>query len=158
MMLGFVTDERMRAMVDLENLFEEQQDRTGKGSVFHIGSAREAAAAIEVRAPACLLVGRVRVAFGLKHGYFGFTDAPTLHDVLCGRGGGGKSWNEGERLEGWPGCLFWGIPHPSGVNRWWNDRDNRHDAFMFFSFPRWLSACSYRRGDWPRSSYRAFNL
>lgn len=92
----------------LRNLLDAFPGRTrGKGAAFPMKEARAAADAFEVEEDLLVLLGRrVGAAFGVSAGYFKFVD----------RGG--------RRLVV--------VPHPSGVNRWYNDEENRRRARKFF--------------------------
>jgi hypothetical protein len=91
----------------LENLLDCYPGSAWKGSAFPRDAARAAAV---LRVPrmsgTVLLLGhRVAAAFGVRAAYF--------------------TWGRIGRARA---AVF---PHPSGVNRWWNDRENRRLAAAF---------------------------
>ncbi len=95
------------------NLLERHPGSAGKGSLFPLEEAREA---VEEVAPALegrfvvLLGGRVASAFRFGLPYF-----------EVGR---------------WRGSSCLAVPHPSGVNRWWNEPAN---VARFRSVMKWLA-------------------
>ena len=100
------------------NLFQRPMPREGKGSMFPLEEARRQANTImrflrstpEEEYDLVVLVGkRVAKAFGIDGAvYFGaYTWSPH-------------------------GPTYYVVPHPSGVNRWWNDPVNRE------RFKKWL--------------------
>lgn len=95
---------------ELLNLLRRYPGPAGdKGDAFPAGRARRAARRLSgrLRARTVLLAGkRVGAAFGVGAEYL--------------------EWGTHEQ-----GFAFVVIPHPSGVNRWWNDPDNRE------SFTKW---------------------
>lgn len=96
------------------NLLPEWPGSSGKGSLFPLVEAAEAAASLErspelARSSVVLLCGkRVAAAFGEeRRGYF----EPFAR---CGR--------------------VWAVvPHPSGVNMWWNEPENREEWRRFLT-------------------------
>lgn len=92
------------------NLLEVRQDRAPKGFTFDMEAAKKAATRLLqgpiVPGRLVLLLGfRVAGAFGLKNERFVKQD---LH-----------------------GAEAYVLPHPSSVNRWWNDADNVKVASTF---------------------------
>jgi hypothetical protein len=103
-MLGEQFDEMI-----LLNLFDQPQPRQGKGSRFSVQAAVRRARDVVFCTPVVVFAGhRVARAFGFKARYFD----PVLYR---------------ERH------LAYVIPHPSGVNRWWNNEFNRWRAAKRFS-------------------------
>jgi hypothetical protein len=96
---------------DRVNLLHERQEVAGKGFVFDRAAAINAAQALVKQLTAgrlVLLLGRrVAGAFGCTKDYF---DAHHLEN----------------------GAILYVVPHPSGINRWWNDPWNSKTmrAFM----------------------------
>lgn len=90
------------------NLIDVEQVRDGKGSAFPMDLARERASVLAdaFAGRRVLFVGRrVARAFGLRSDYL--------------------VWNGNTRFE-------WAIiPHPSGINQWWNDPENVERAGRF---------------------------
>lgn len=95
------------------NLLHERQEVVGKGFVFELPAAREAAHKLEETFQPgqiiLLLGGRVAEAFAIHDEYF------TKHEVK----------NE---------AVVYIMPHPSGVNRWWNDPGNHKRASEFMQW------------------------
>ena len=108
---GLTPEEFFRFSVTL-NLFEDFQGKNGKGDHFPMELAKQRAKAIVYRWWAhskVILLGRgVAEAFGKK-------DAEIL------------TWHHA----GIPFCEFAVVPHPSGINRWWNDPVHRITASLF---------------------------
>lgn len=104
------------AAFDRWNLLTRYPGHSGnKGALFPRGEARARAADLTARGafrgrPVLFLGSRVADAFGF--------DAEPL------------TWNAAEGAGGASRCAV--LPHPSGVNRWWNDAANarRAEAFM----------------------------
>jgi hypothetical protein len=87
------------------NLLGEFPGKAAKGDLFPMAEGRAAARMVEAFAPhdrLVLLGGNVCRAFGLRL-------APLERTVRRGR-------------------LWLHVPHPSGVNRWWNDPENERAA------------------------------
>ncbi len=102
-------------MFDRVNLLAVRQDTKEKGFEFDMKAARESALLMRqsgiMRDRSVVLLGnRVAEAFGVRSIRF-------FHGHPHGQGG-----------------MLWVMPHPSGINRWWNDPDH-HEA-----------ACSFMRG------------
>lgn len=98
---------------DRVNLLHVRQDEAEKGFTFDLPAAREAVARMRqdgtLRDRSVILLGhRVAEAFGVARSLKYFHACPT------GQGG-----------------LVWLMPHPSGINRWWNDRENKKSAEAF---------------------------
>lgn len=88
------------------NLFTEPQEGSGKGDAFPMERARERASKFRMRTDTVVFLGRrVAAAFGVKSKYFEWT-----------------------KVRGKRAAVF---PHPSGINRWWNDADNVDEARRF---------------------------
>jgi len=109
---------RLRSVISEEfeavNLLDEFPGKSGKGDAFPLDSARKAAAALLLarlrggeRRFVLLLGGNVAKAFGVHR-------RPILE------------WFQADA-----GLLVAVFPHPSGVNRWWNDAGNRERAGEF---------------------------
>jgi hypothetical protein len=85
------------------NLLPSWPGKAGKGDAFPMAEAKRLAAETPTAGRTILLCGRrVATAFGVS--------APFL---ACERRGG---------------ATFWVLPHPSGLNRWWNDPENKRRA------------------------------
>lgn len=103
--MGMGRDELL-GRVRARNLLRRWPGASGKGSAFPVADARAAARRARLDADVVLLAGlRVAGAFGARAGFF--------------------EWFE---LRGRRAAV---IPHPSGVNRWWNDAANRERARAF---------------------------
>lgn len=90
------------------NLLGEWPGREGKGSAFPLEHARARARRFRIRkdvGTVVLLGKRLAAAFGLDVNYF----EPALRNS--------RRWVV--------------VPHPSGVNTWWNDVENRVRAMRF---------------------------
>jgi hypothetical protein len=94
-------------LAEFRNLLGRHPGMQGKGSAFPVDKARRAARRLERRAfpgrVVVLLGRRVCSAFGLA----------TLAPLDC---------------EVHQDALVVHLPHPSGVNHWWNERANRRAA------------------------------
>jgi len=89
--------------VECHNLLRRYPGSAGKGDRFPLGPAARAARRLLGRLEGChvLLAGRkVGLAFGMDCDYLTWTDHPAGFRAVV-------------------------IPHPSGVNHWWNDEHNR---------------------------------
>ena len=85
------------------NLLPAWPGKSGKGDAFPMEEARAAAAGMDVRGRTVVCCGRkVAGAFGVRAGFLSETEKD--------------------------GAAFVVLPHPSGVNRWWNSRSNRRRA------------------------------
>lgn len=107
-LMGMEFDEYL-VRVDRINLLDDFPGGSGeKGDRFPIGAVRKAAARIKLGGrPFALLLGRgVADAFGIA-------DAAFLTRLVLGS------------------TVVGVVPHPSGVNLWWNDRDNEKAARDF---------------------------
>jgi uracil-DNA glycosylase len=110
-----MTLERFLASFDRVNLLEVRQDTKEKGFEFDVKAALASARMLRdmmffKHRPAILLLGtRVARAFEVKANYF---DEFTLCDAKA-----------------------YMLPHPSGINRWWNDPDNDRKMHEFM---QWL--------------------
>ena len=104
---------RFLAGFERKNLLLAWPGHAGKGSAWPITAARKAASTLLPRLAgrtAILLGKRVARAFGMARlGYF------TLAPIRCGAAGIMPVW-----------VVI--VPHPSGINRWWNDPANRKKA------------------------------
>lgn len=96
--------------VDAVNLLGRWPGPQGKGSAFPLAEARAAALALDVAGRARVLLAGRRVAAAWPW------RAPS--DYLRWEAGPG-------------GVLLAVIPHPSGVNRWWNEPEHRDAARRF---------------------------
>lgn len=96
--------------VDAVNLLRRFPGKEGKGDAFPAAAARKSAARMLpglAGRPIVLLAGkRVAAAFGVRR----------------------LEYFREFRLGASPAAI---IPHPSGVNRWWNDAGNRRRASLF---------------------------
>ena len=90
------------------NVLDRFPGKQGKGDKFPLPEAREAAQGIRLEGrPFVLLLGRgVASAFGL----------------------GNLPWLEWAEVEQARVAV---VPHPSGINRWWNEQENRERAREF---------------------------
>lgn len=109
---GLTLDEYLRATKRL-NLFQQWHGAAGKGSAFPLDEAREAAFAVRLKhfrmGQRVLLLGkRVASAFGMRQ-----------PDYL--------KWYEVG------GVQVAVIPHPSGINRWYNSESNRWKLCRFLA-------------------------
>jgi uracil-DNA glycosylase len=108
--MGLEDRETLRAHVELLNVLRRYPGPQGdKGDAFPAGRARRAARRLtgRLRGRTVLLAGkRVAGAFGVRTEYL--------------------EWDEHEA-----GFNVVVIPHPSGVNRWWNDSANREKFTKF---------------------------
>lgn len=85
------------------NLLPAWPGKSGKGDAFPIEEARQKAAEIDMTGRVVVVCGqRAATAFGIKAAFL-------------------------ERVEQ-QGAVFYILPHPSGLNRWWNDLENRRRA------------------------------
>lgn len=102
--MGFEGRGELRTRVDLMNVLKSYPGPKGsKGDAFPLRRARRGAQKIarQLHGRRVLLAGKqVARAFGVRTGYF--------------------QWSAHEK-----GFEVAVIPHPSGVNHWWNDRANR---------------------------------
>jgi len=107
LLLG-TTPERFRDLFDLVNLIKHWPGKQGKGDAFPLAEAKIAADQMRFDGrPAVLLAGRgVAAAFGQR----------------------GRPYLEWFELRGVPAAV---LPHPSGINRWWNDAENCVAASLF---------------------------
>jgi hypothetical protein len=104
--------EELGDVFELRNVFDRWPGAfDGKGDRFPMARARERAQVLReaLRGRRVVFVGKaVAKAFGVSG------------DVLC--------WRRAGHL----GFEFSVVPHPSGINTWWNDEDNRRAASHFF--------------------------
>ncbi len=114
------------------NLLPTYPGAGSHGSEFPIGRARCLAELLKVR----LREPSIASAFGPMHEFSGrFFWAPTKV-LLAGKRVarafrlGSPTYFEETRVEGIDVPVVV-VPHPSGVNRWWNDRGNAADARKF---------------------------
>ncbi len=115
--------DRLDEAFSVANLLDRWPGRDGKGSAFPLDEARRAADRIEEQfvGRVVVLVGKrvCRAVFGGEHPYL----EPVQAEVL-GRG-----------RRGGPFAAYV-LPHPSGINRWWNVDTNRARARRIL---RWLA-------------------
>lgn len=112
------------------NLLKTWPGAARRGSAFPMAEARVAADAflevIEIVQPEAILLAGRRVAAAFRH---------HMHHR-------GTDYFEHLELEGREARV---VPHPSGVNRWWNDPANRERARKF------LAELACRPGGWRES-------
>lgn len=115
-----IEPERLAEVVELRNLFDRWPGKKGKGDRFMLNDARELARAMSFDgADVVVLVGRnVAAAFGLH--YMGYFEPASL------------LYGDEDR-----GLLAYVIPHPSGINRWWNVARNAVAATAFLRSLVW---------------------
>jgi uracil-DNA glycosylase len=98
--------------VALYNVLDEWPGPAHKGSRFRVPDARPAAAALLERlsshARVVVAGHRAAAALGFRERYLVWAPGPT-------------------------GALWAVLPHPSGVNRWWNDPENADAARRFLA-------------------------
>lgn len=102
--IGFIRSKRV-------NLLTEWPGVQGKGSAFPATEARPMANLLIQTSPQYMrfvIMGRAAWAFSLPKGleYFEWTELSGRYVCIC--------------------------PHPSGINRWWNEESNRNKAVKFF--------------------------
>lgn len=96
----------LAAAFRIRNLLDRWPGPDGtKGSAFDVGDARRLAAELRSPGPWILLGLRVAAAMEVRAPYLRWT------------------WARGRRVAI--------LPHPSGVNRWWNNAANAHAAARF---------------------------
>lgn len=89
------------------NLLSHFPGKDGKGDAFPLGDARIAAESMNIRGRTVVLFGRnVAKAFGSALPFLGFAEHREAAMYL--------------------------FPHPSGLNRWWNDAGNVRAAGILF--------------------------
>ncbi len=104
--LAGVSEDEFWRLFRTRNVLPRFPGKNGKGDAFPIDEARRRAASMRFRAGRVILLGQgVARAFGVR--------APPL------------TWRRVGRRE------FAVVPHPSGVNRWWNDPKNVRRAKRF---------------------------
>lgn len=97
----------MRRAFTLRNLLDEFPGFSGKGAVFPVKIARAAVGDFQCEEDRILLLGkRLAAAFRLNVNYFEWVERDGKQYVV--------------------------VPHPSGVNRWYNSPENRRAAREFF--------------------------
>lgn len=103
--LAGVKHDELREVFALVNLLDRWPGKNGRGDAFPMGEARAAAARLDLsKHDVVVLVGKsVARAFGI-----------------------GEAEYFAERVGG-----VFVVPHPSGVNRWWNDAANEERARRF---------------------------
>lgn len=109
-----ITYEEYLTLFDRINLLDEQPQDAPKGMAFNVKQAGKIARAMEPtleERPLVLLLGK-RVA-----GAFGFTGAEYFQMTTLGRIAAQTP--------------FYIVPHPSGVNRWWNELGNELQMIRF---------------------------
>jgi uracil-DNA glycosylase len=93
--------------VETVNLLKVWPGKEGKGDAFPMMEAAEAAARLNVKGKQVLAAGkRVARAFGVEKPVY-LTKVPVN------------------------GGTLWIVPHPSGINAWWNDEGNKRKARRF---------------------------
>lgn len=161
--LAGVEHSRLGEVFALVNLLDRWPGKNGRGDAFPMSEARAAAARLDLsKHDVVVLVGRnVARACGLKDaGYFkhhevaapladgkgqyvdqvgeqwiGFP-APTIPAQVQGKMGKGL----GAGCATFKAVTVFVIPHPSGVNRWWNDAANEQKARRFMEELRHAAA------------------
>ena len=114
---------------DRRNLFPAYPGKSGKGAAFPYSQAKMLARQIEPSLAGynVLFVGkRVAAAFGFGH------NNPTFRKPL--------QWH--------PWVYRYAVlPHPSGINRWWNDPDNKAmgEAFLHAVADQWRASAQHYR-------------
>lgn len=106
---GITIDEYM-TIFDRVNLLDMQPQDSGKGTDFNVKAAGRRARQLELgmsRRPLILLLGK-RVASAFR-----FTNVNYFQQVTI------------------DGILTYVVPHPSGINRWWNFFDNELQMIRF---------------------------
>lgn len=111
-----MTEAELSASFCRINLVDEFPGKNGKGDAFPAAEARTKALLLMKRYAGrrvtLVLAGKkVAGAFGLR----------------------GRDYFERGRFHEFPNIGFVTVPHPSGVNRWWNDAGNRRKAAKFFA-------------------------
>lgn len=105
-LLGGLPEEDFKARFDAFNVLPRWPGKAGKGDRFPLDVAKAIASRCRLRAGRVLLFGGAAAAFGVGSRFrWVSTDAG----------------------------LVAGLPHPSGVNRWWNEEANRAEAGAFFA-------------------------
>lgn len=104
-----IEHDALLARIDALNIFDAYQGRAGqRGDAFNRDSATARAAALPVDGRRVVYLGRaVARAFGHRRVEY-------LEPLTDARA-----------------AAAWCLPHPSGINRWWNDRGNREAARLF---------------------------
>ena len=109
--LADVSLDEFLARTDRRNIFDIWQGKAGKGDHFSLHDARPIARAMfaELFDRDVVMLGNgVTAAFGFK--------CPMFTWAVNGESGATWSWS----------------PHPSGINRWWNEPANRARASAFW--------------------------
>lgn len=106
-----------------DNLLRSLPPRSAKGREFPRDDAHEAAGRIHAQADGrrVIMLGR-RVASAFMWMWCGRSDAIPLMQFFPA-----SSWSSEDTFQA---AI---VPHPSGVNRWWNDTENRRKARDFFA-------------------------
>lgn len=114
-MLGCVDEAQFRREFDSFNILPRWPGKAGKGDRFPMGPATALARRVRFRTQHVLVLGQAAKVFGLH--------VPFAWDSVQG------SQPDGQDVE-YTACA---VPHPSGVNRWWNDPTNAQLAARFFA-------------------------
>lgn len=105
-LLSCADDVEFRAQFDVFNILPKWPGKAGKGDRFPMATAKAIAKRVRFRAERVLVLGKAAEAFGV--------------DVWF-------QWSPAE-----PTTRICAVPHPSGVNRWWNEPNNMALASDFF--------------------------
>lgn len=115
-LLGIPDDPQFRREFDAFNVLPRWPGKAGKGDRFPLQTARGVAARVRFRTSEVLLLGRAAEAFGVLSPPFVWVPLSGVDDL--GR----------EAFQ-----TVVSVPHPSGVNRWWNEPGNTELALGFFA-------------------------
>jgi hypothetical protein len=114
---------------DRDNLLHHLPKRSGKGRSFPLSRAKRQVGRVFWERPdsnqRIVMLGR-RVAIAFNWYRWNKIVGPIRHREL--------KYLKWYRIMDQYGFLLWAavVPHPSGVNRWWNDANNRRRARKFF--------------------------
>lgn len=106
-LLGCSDEAEFRARFDVLNILPKWPGKAGKGDRFPTATARAIARRLRFRSSRVLLLGKAADAFGVEE-WFKWAAIDLLGGSVCA------------------------VPHPSGVNRWWNEPSNMAVAAQFF--------------------------
>lgn len=105
-LMGVDDLENIVHIVHMRNVLDKFYGKSGKGDCFPLEKARKAAKKMRFREKTIIMAGRqTALAFGIKADYF-----------------------EPVRFRGKTAYV---MPHPSGINRWWNSSNNYAKARRF---------------------------